>query len=108
MSGKNIALGLVSVMKSRAMSSLPSLDLLISHLERTTPLSARDVERIVLEVLAYLNESPETFVVRRHAELQAEGLRNDVIYARILSELGALRFKAPRYSERQLRRLIYG
>jgi hypothetical protein len=64
--------------------------------------------RVVDDVLAFLNETPEAFVCRRHFALQGEGLANAEIFARILSELERLRFKAPELSERQIRRIIYG
>ena len=65
-------------------------------------------ERVVAEVLEYFSESLETFVARRHAELQAEELQNAEIFARIAAELRQRRFAAPALSERQIRRMIYG
>jgi hypothetical protein len=40
--------------------------------------------------------------------LQGEGLSNSEIFARLSAELARWRFRAPAYSERQLRRMIYG
>jgi hypothetical protein len=40
--------------------------------------------------------------------LQREGLPNSEIFLRLAAELERWRFRAPAYSERQLRRLIYG
>ena len=73
------------------------LDDLLGHLVRTTSLRAGTAGRLV-----------EEFVARRHRELQAEGLRNDEIFARIADEICARRFAAPQLTERQIRRLIYG
>ena len=42
------------------------------------------------------------------AFLQAEGLANPEIFARISAELASWRFRSPRYTERQIRRIIYG
>jgi hypothetical protein len=81
---------------------------LVGYLERTTPLSRPETERIVREVVAFFSESIEDFVARRHRELQARGLRNETIYARISAEVAERRFAAPPLSERQIRRLIYG
>ena len=60
------------------------------------------------EVLAFLDERPEEFVCRRHRALQAEGLSNSEIFVRLAAELERWRFRAPAYSERQIRRMIYG
>ena len=60
------------------------------------------------EVISFYGETPEVFVVRRHRELKAEGLRNSAIYARVAAEMDSWRFRAPRLSERQIRRIIYG
>ena len=40
--------------------------------------------------------------------LVAQGLSNGEIFARLSEELARRRFRAPTYSERQLRRMIYG
>ena len=50
----------------------------------------------------------ERFVARRHAALQAQGLKNDAIYARLAEEITSRRFPAPSLTARQIRRLIYG
>jgi hypothetical protein len=59
-------------------------------------------------VLGYFSESAEEFVRRRHRELKAEGLTNDQAFVRIAAELPARRVAAPRFSLRQLRRVVYG
>jgi len=84
------------------------MDRLREHLTRVFDLSERDVDRLISEVWAFLEETPEAFVRRRHAELQREGLRNCRIFARIAAELPRRRFAAPVYTERQIRRLVYG
>jgi len=83
-------------------------DEIIGHLVRTSRLTHAEAARLVNEVLAFLNERPDEFVCRRHRNLQAAGLSNAEIYARLQAELSAWRFRAPAYSERQIRRLIYG
>jgi len=90
------------------MSDLSELQDLIAYLVRTTSLSPRDATRVVGDVLAYLSETPEEYIRRRHLALQAEGLANAEIFARIVAEVGQLRFRAPELSERQIRRIIYG
>lgn len=90
------------------MSDPSELQDIVDYLVRTTPLSQGQAIRVIGDVLAFLNETPEAFVRRRHRVLQGEGLANAEIFARILLELGQLRFRAPELSERQIRRIIYG
>jgi hypothetical protein len=84
------------------------LDDLVAYLSRTSRLSAAEVERLVGEVIAFLDERPEEFVRRRHQALQEQGVANEESYRRIAQELGQRRFRAPPLSERQIRRIIYG
>jgi hypothetical protein len=83
-------------------------DELIEQLTRTTTLSSGEAIRVISEVVAFFHEPLETFVRRRHTELQREGLANAEIYGRVLDELRFVRLAAPDLSERQVRRLIYG
>ena len=59
-------------------------------------------------VFAFLHETPEQFVRRRHLALQADGRSNAQIYLQLSAEVAARRFGAPAYTERQIRRMIYG
>jgi hypothetical protein len=81
---------------------------LVAHLVRSSPLSAPEATRLVLEVMAYFDEPIDRFVQRRHAELRREGLRNQAIYGRLAAEIAERRFVATPLTERQIRRLIYG
>ena len=90
------------------MSDPGELDELIGYLTRTSRLTAHEARRVVEEVLSFLNETPEQFVRRRHVVLQAEGLSNPAIYARLAAELSVWRFRCAPYTERQIRRMIYG
>ena len=81
---------------------------LLEHLVHTSGLGRSETRRIVEEVVSFYGETLEGFVVRRHHELQAEGMRNRAIYPRIATELEGWRFRAPRLSERQIRRIVYG
>ncbi|MFJ9948632.1 hypothetical protein [Kitasatospora sp. NPDC091207] len=94
-------------MSSSPGSSHPHEDLL-AHLTRTSPLGPREAARVVAEVLAYFSETTEEYVRRRHGELQARGLTNEKIFARLTEELPARRVAAPGLSARQLRRIVYG
>jgi hypothetical protein len=86
------------------------VDELSAHLARITRLDPTEARRAVLELLDLLSaETADAYVVRRHRELQATArLTNDVIFRLIAAELVARPFAAPAYSERQIRRLIYG
>jgi hypothetical protein len=90
------------------MSDLGELEELIAYLVRTSRLSTPEATRVVSEVLAFLADTPEAFVRRRHLALQARGLANDVIFAQLAAELKRLRFRAPTLTTRQIRRIIYG
>jgi hypothetical protein len=91
-----------------AMSEPPELEDLIAYLVRTTRLTRAEARRFIGEVLSFLDERPEEFVCRRHRALKGEGLSNSEIFTRLTGELRYWRFRAPAYSERQLRRIVYG
>jgi hypothetical protein len=90
------------------MSDPGELEELVAYLARSSRLPAEEARRIVENVLAFLHETPEDFVRRRHRVLQADGVANAEIYRRLAAELSGRRFRAPPYTERQIRRLIYG
>lgn len=87
---------------------MAELEELLDYLARSSRLTRLEAARLVEEVLAFLDEQPEEFVCRRHRALQKEGLSNGAIFSRLTAELARLRFRAPAYTERQLRRIIYG
>ena len=84
------------------------LEDLVAYLARTSDLTAAQAARFVDEVLAYLDESAEEFIRRRHLELQQQGHANSKIFSLIAGELEHRRFRPPDYTERQIRRIIYG
>ena len=90
------------------MSSVSIPSSLLDHLVHTGGLGRAEARRMVEEVINFYAETPEAFVVRRHRELQAEGMRNRAIYERLATEMDGWRFRAPRFSERQIRRIVYG
>ena len=81
---------------------------LVQRLTRSSALSAREADHLIEEVLAFLDESIEQFVRRRHAELQRAGLNNVGIYQQLIVEAAGRRFRAPDLTTRQIRRLVYG
>lgn len=86
----------------------PEITDLIKHLSRITVLSEAQSQQVVEEVLAYFNESVESFIRRRHRELQLQGLSNARIFTTIQEELSGRLFPAEKLTERKIRRVIYG
>ena len=89
---------------------MPDTDIsdLIEHLSKLTALSEAQSQQVVVEVLAYFNEDIESYVRRRHHELQQQGLSNARIFSSIQDELTNRLFPAEKISERRIRRMIYG
>lgn len=81
---------------------------LVEHLIRTCPLSPAEAGRVVADVLGYFSEPPEEYVRRRHRELKARGVTNDVAFQQIAAEIPQRRYAPPEFSLRQLRRIVYG
>jgi hypothetical protein len=81
---------------------------LVEHVSASTGLPPSQAARVVEDVIAYLAEPLESFVRRRHTELQTRGAKNPEIFTRIAAELQARVVAPPELSERQLRRIVYG
>lgn len=81
---------------------------LVRHIAASTGLPEATAMRVVADVAAYFGETVESFVRRRHGELQRRERKNDEIWPQITAELGVRRFQAPEMSERKLRRIVYG
>ena len=77
------------------MSDGLELQDLVTYLARTSRLTSAEIARLVAEVLAFLDESAEEFIRRRHRELQHEGYVNAQIFSRIGEETARRRFRAP-------------
>ena len=91
------------------MPDVPEVDAdLLAHVVATTGLTPAVALRVVEDVLAFHAEPVADYVRRRHAHLRTYGARNPEIFARISEELAHRVVAAPRLSERQLRRLVYG
>lgn len=86
---------------------MPDHDLVL-RIASSTGLPAAVAARVIEDVLAVHAETVETYVRRRHAELQVHGIRNAEAFTRIAEEIRERPFAAPELSERQLRRMIYG
>src|SRR5579884_1354631 len=81
---------------------------IVSRVAQSTGLSPSEAGRVVSDVVAYFSEQTDDFVRRRHAQLQAHGLKNPEIFSRIAAELDRRVVAPPPLSERQLRRIVYG
>ncbi len=81
---------------------------LVEYLARSCSFSPAEAARVVADVIRFFSEGPEDFVRRRHQELKARGLTNDQAFGQIASEIPQRRYTPPDYSQRQLRRIIYG
>lgn len=81
---------------------------LVERIVVSTGLSPAEAARVVEDVVAFHAEPVEDYVRRRHAHLKTYGAKNDEIFARIAEELAGRVVAAPRLTERQLRRLVYG
>ena len=90
------------------MSQAADLEELMGYLVRSSRLSAEEVRHLLEEVFAFLHETPAEFVRRRHRALQADGFSNAEILQQLGRELSGRRFRAPPFSMRQIRRMIYG
>jgi hypothetical protein len=83
-------------------------DDLVDYLIRTCPLSPAEAARVVADVLGYFSEPADDYVRRRHQELKARGLTNDLAFEQIAAEIPQRRYAPPELSLRQLRRMVYG
>ena len=90
------------------MSDRPGLDEVLEYLVRTSRLTRSEAARVLSEVLTAMDETPEEFIRRRHHALQSRGYSNEEIFPRLQAELAEWRFRAPGFSVRQLRRIVYG
>lgn len=81
---------------------------LVRRVASSSGVSIGEASRIVADVVAFYAEPADDFVRRRHARLQADGLRNAEIFALIRGELSRRVVAPPDLSERQLRRIVYG
>jgi len=81
---------------------------LVEYLMSTCPLSRAEATRVVADVLGYFSEPAADYVRRRHRELKARGMTNDLAFDKIAAEIPHRRYAPPEFSLRQLRRIVYG
>ncbi len=81
---------------------------LIQHLRVVTGLDEDLLAKILAEVRAWHAWDLETWIRRRHEELQRQGLRNREIFPRLRREAEGMLFRSAPLSERQIRRIVYG
>ena len=90
------------------MPDRTDFDELVAYLTRTTRMTPAEARRVVHEIINFMHETPDDFIRRRHRTLQSLGCSNTEIFSRLASELAQWRFRSSEYSERQIRRAIYG
>ena len=78
------------------------------YLEERYGLEPKELDLLLDDLWTFTDETAEEFVLRRHGELQREGLRNDAIYRRLAAETVVGRFRGAPLSLRQVRRIVYG
>ena len=105
--GQKVAVGTTRTHTRGVTTSEPDPEL-VRQVSASTGLPVSVAGRVVADVLAFYAEPVEDFVRRRHTELRTYGAKNPQIFARIAEELSARPVAAPRLTERQLRRVIYG
>jgi hypothetical protein len=81
---------------------------LVERIATSTGLSPAEAARVIEDVVAFHAEPVEELVRRRHTHLKTYGARNPEIFARIADELAGRVVAAPKLTERQLRRIVYG
>ncbi|MBL8931699.1 MAG: hypothetical protein JNL54_16385 [Kineosporiaceae bacterium] len=81
---------------------------IVDRIAGTTGLTPGEAARVIDDVLAYYREDVDAYVRRRHAHLQAHGVRNEQAFSLIAEELGRRLVAPPELSLRQLRRIVYG
>jgi hypothetical protein len=81
---------------------------LAERVAESAGLTAAEAARVVQDVLAWYREPVEDYVRRRHASLRLYGRRNPEIFGQIEQELAGRLVAAPRLTQRQLRRIVYG
>lgn len=81
---------------------------LVDRIAAVTGLPRSEAARVVDDVLAWYREDVDDFVRRRHRHHKLYGRRNEEIYPLIAAELSDRLVASPTYTERQLRRIIYG
>ena len=87
---------------------MPALDASFrAYLLGILDISDREIDKLVDELTDHWSETRDEYVLRRHAELQREGVPNRLIYGRLRREIRHRRFAPKAMSERQVRRLIY-
>jgi hypothetical protein len=81
---------------------------LLRHVAAASGLSPAEAARLIDDVVSYFAEPADAYVRRRHRELQHHGHQNAEIFAIIHGELNRRVVAPPNYTDRQLRRIVYG
>ena len=86
---------------------MPDEDDLVQNLQSATGLDEAILRKIIREIRDWHDEDLQTWVLRRHRELQRQGIPNREIFGRLREEARRILIRPRPLSERQIRRLIY-
>jgi hypothetical protein len=84
------------------------LDGLIQNLQSATGLDRGILHKILQEIWDWYDEDLPSWVLRRHRELQRQGVPNREIFHLLSQEARRVLIRPRPLSERQIRRIIYG
>ncbi|MBN2545800.1 MAG: hypothetical protein JXB50_08390 [Spirochaetes bacterium] len=67
-----------------------------------------NIDKFYDELLNVFSETEKDYISRRHKELKKIGYKNKEIYPLIINEVSNCLFKGNIFTERQIKRIIYG
>lgn len=79
-----------------------------NHLLSSYPIEEDVLNHLLDDLGDYFSDDLQSFISRRHLQLQKEGIKNTEIYKQIQIELTERRYNMKPLSIRQIRRIIYG
>ena len=83
-------------------------DALVQNLQSATGLDEAVLRKIIQEIRDWYDEDLQAWTLRRHRELQRQGVANREIFSRLSEEARQILIRPRPPSERQIRRMIYG
>lgn len=90
------------------MSDIKLDQKIIQHLLSSYSLDESELLRLLDDLSGAFDCTVESYIQKRHLNLQREGKKNAEIYELLQKDIKAMRFQGPELSIRQIRRIIYG
>ena len=87
---------------------MPGEDALIHNLQSVTGLDEGVLRKILQEIRDWYDEDLQAWALRRHRDLQRQGIPNREIFGILREEAGRILIRPRPLTERQIRRMIYG